>query len=128
MKRKLTAILTCLALMTPGFLPIGHQPSVALAQTTPTQPTPAQNYSQDDSTPPPRHYRSTRERRSYERETRTRHHRITKQEVIFLAAVAGTPMGIGAIAGGARGLAIGSIVGGWGAFGAHYLWRHMHHD
>lgn len=124
MKRKVIALLTCLALMTPGFLPSGHHSAVAMAQTTPTE-APPQNVNQDQSTPP-RHYRSTRERRSYERETRVRHHHITKQEVIFLAAVAGTPMGIGAIAGGARGLAIGSIVGGWGAFGAHYLWKHVH--
>lgn len=32
-------------------------------------------------------------------------------------------MGIGALAGGPKGLAIGAIVGGWGAYGAHRLWR-----
>jgi len=35
-------------------------------------------------------------------------------------------MGIGAIAGGAHGLAIGTIVGGWAAFGGHYLWNKLH--
>ena len=67
-----------------------------------------------------------RERRSYEREVNVkRHHGISKKEVIFLAAVAGTPMGIGAIAGGAHGLAIGAVVGGWSAYAVHRLWRHI---
>jgi hypothetical protein len=125
MNKKLIAILTCVALLTPGFLPIGHQSQQAMAQTTPTESNQPQTVSQDQSAPPRHYYQSSRERRSYQRETRTRHHRITKQEVIFLAAVAGTPMGIGAIAGGAHGLAIGSIVGGWAAFGAHRLWKHI---
>lgn len=61
---------------------------------------------------------------SYERETRTRRHpRISKQEVAFMVAIAGTSMGIGALAGGAKGLAIGSIVGGWGAYAGHRLWH-----
>jgi hypothetical protein len=126
MKRKLTALLTCLALMTPGFLPIGRQSQQALAQTTPTGTNPSQEVNQSQPVPQRRYYQSSGERRSYQRETRTRHHCITKQEVIFLAAVAGTPMGIGAIAGGAQGLAIGSIVGGWAAFGGHHLWKHLH--
>lgn len=64
-----------------------------------------------------------RDRRSYERETNSRRRsRISKQEVAFMKAIAGTCMGVGAIAGGAKGLAIGSIVGGWGACAAHRLW------
>ncbi len=70
---------------------------------------------------------TTAQRRSYERETGHRHHHgITKKEVIFLGAIAGTSMGIGAIAAGAHGLAIGSIVGGWGAFAGHFLWNKLH--
>jgi len=68
----------------------------------------------------------TAQRRSYERETGRRHHSISKKEVIFLGAIVGTSMGIGAIAGGAHGLAIGTIVGGWAAFGGHYLWNKLH--
>lgn len=66
------------------------------------------------------------QRRSYERETGRRHHGISKKEVIFLGAIAGTSMGIGAIAAGAHGLAIGTIVGGWGAFAGHFLWNKLH--
>jgi hypothetical protein len=64
-------------------------------------------------------------RRSYQREVHSRRYRrgISKKEWVFLGAVAGTSMGIGAIAGGAQGLAIGSIVGGWSAFVAHKFWH-----
>jgi hypothetical protein len=41
---------------------------------------------------------------------------------VLLAGIAGTSMGIGALAGGAKGLAIGAIVGGWGASAGHRLW------
>ena len=44
----------------------------------------------------------------------------------MMAAVAGTSMGIGAIAGGGVGLAIGAIVGGWSAYAVHRLWNHLH--
>jgi hypothetical protein len=64
-------------------------------------------------------------KRSYERETRTHHPGISKQEMAFMAAIAGTSMGIGALAGGGRGLAIGAIVGGWGAYAGHRLWKWM---
>jgi hypothetical protein len=67
---------------------------------------------------------SRAQRRSYERETRTRRHSgISKNEKIFMVAVAGTSMGIGALAGGGTGLAIGAIVGGWGAYASHRLWH-----
>jgi hypothetical protein len=121
MKRKLIVLLTCVAFMTPSVLPMSQ---TMLAQDNPSQSAPPPTVAQDQAGP---RYASARERRSYERETQTRHHhRITRDEVIFLAAVAATPMGIGALAGGARGLAIGSIVGGWGAYGAHHLWKHLH--
>ncbi len=64
------------------------------------------------------------QRRSYEREVGRRHSSgISKKEKLFLVGVVGTSMGIGAIAGGPKGLAIGSIVGGWGAYAAHRLWK-----
>ena len=40
-----------------------------------------------------------------------------------MAGIAGTSMGIGAIAGGGTGLAIDAIVGGWGAFAGHKIWH-----
>jgi len=68
---------------------------------------------------------STAQRQSYEREVRPRHRsrKITKGEIAFMAGIAGTSMGIGAIAGGAEGLAIGAIVGGWGAYVGHRIWH-----
>ena len=64
------------------------------------------------------------QRRSYEREVRGRRRSgISKKEVAMMAAFAGTSMGIGALAGGAKGLAIGALVGGWGAYVGHRLWR-----
>ena len=125
MRRKLLVFMTCLTFMAPTVLPISQR---MLAQDNPAQTAPQPVVAQQQPQPvQPREYRSARARRSYERETRPRHHHhISRQEVIFLAAVAATPMGIGALAGGARGLAIGSIVGGWGAFGAHHLWKHLH--
>jgi hypothetical protein len=74
---------------------------------------------------PPRQARSeTVRRRSYQHETnnRRRHH-ISKGEIALMAAIAGTSMGIGALAGGAKGLAVGAIVGGWGAYAGHRLWN-----
>lgn len=63
--------------------------------------------------------------RSFERETRGRRRLggISKKEVVFMAAIAGTSMGIGALAAGAKGVAIGAIVGGWGAYAGHRLWN-----
>lgn len=62
---------------------------------------------------------------SYRREVSPRRHHssISKQEKVFLVGVVGTSMGIGALAGGPKGLAIGAIVGGWGAYAAHRFWH-----
>ena len=68
---------------------------------------------------------SATRRRSYDIETGREHRKISKKEVAFMAAIAGTSMGIGALAGGAKGLAIGSIVGGWGAYVGHRLWKRL---
>lgn len=65
-------------------------------------------------------------RRSYEREALPRRHSsISRNEAIFMVAIAGTSMGIGAIAAGGKGLAIGTLVGGWGAFMGHLIWKHV---
>jgi hypothetical protein len=70
-----------------------------------------------------RHSRAVR--RSNYQEAGARRHHISKGEVVMMAAVAGTSMGIGAIAGGGTGLAIGALVGGWSAYAVHRLWRHI---
>jgi hypothetical protein len=61
--------------------------------------------------------------RSYQRETRGTSQGISKKEKLFMVAIAGTSMAIGAIAGGGEGLAIGAIVGGWGAYLGHRVWK-----
>src|SRR5579859_4074482 len=126
MKRKLILLISCLTVMTLWLLPMGQPTPQGLAQEAQAQPSSQQvgtqyepNYS--------RHYQSTRERRSYEREThKRRHYHITKGEVLTLATVAAVPMGIGAVAAGGRGLAIGAIVAGPSTVAAHYIWKHFH--
>lgn len=124
-RKLLTAILT-LALAMPGMLIAQQAPANAVrpsdpsaAAARPSQPA-AQSETPQATRPQPRRA----ERRSYEREVRSRRHRgLSKNEWVFLGAVAGTSMGIGALAGGAHGLAIGAIVGSWGAFAAHKLYH-----
>ncbi|HEV2351384.1 MAG TPA: hypothetical protein VG028_16230 [Terriglobia bacterium] len=123
MKRKLLVLISCIALMTPSVLPISQR---MLAQDNPAQSAPQPSVAQDQAAPPPQ-YQSARERRSYVRETRTRrHYHITKGEVLTLATVAAVPMGIGAVAAGGRGLAIGAIIAGPSTIAAHYIWKHFH--
>ena len=123
MKRAVIAILA-LSLLVPEFsfangLPPGQGTgsSSQAASSSSTPPTSSEPRS------PASHRRQTRRNRSYARETQQRHHGISKGEKVFLVSVVGTSMGIGALAGGPKGLAIGAIVGGWGAYGAHRLWR-----
>ena len=100
---------------TPQVPAVRPQPSAAPAAS------PAQGPTQNAQTVRPQ---PASTRRSYERETRPRRRSgISKKEVVVLAGIAGTSMGIGALAGGAKGLAIGAIVGGWGAYAGHRLWR-----
>jgi hypothetical protein len=61
----------------------------------------------------------------YNRNPRSRLSGISKKEKIFLAAIVGTSLAIGAIAGGGEGLAIGALVGGWAAYAAHRFWGHF---
>ena len=124
MKKKFLIAVLTLGLVIPVFIIAQQRPTDAVKNSNP--PAAAQSSApaalpQEPETERPR---TRAERRSYERETHPhRHHGISKKEWIFLGAVAGTSMGVGAIAGGAHGLAIGSIVGGWGAYAAHRMWR-----
>jgi hypothetical protein len=63
--------------------------------------------------------------RLYDRNPRSRPSGISKKEKIFLAAIVGTSLAIGAIAGGGEGVAIGALVGGWAAYAAHRFWKHL---
>jgi len=124
MKRCLIAVLAMSLLLMPGSgwtsgtgaqqdtpPPAASAPAQTVVQPYPSQPTSGQ---------------SRASRRSYARESRSHHHHhITKGEIAFMAAIAGTSMGIGALAGGGRGLAIGAIVGGWGAYAGHRLWNRI---
>ncbi len=60
-----------------------------------------------------------------ERDPRSRGSAMSKKEKIFLVAVVGTSMAIGAIAGGGEGLAIGALAGGWAAYLAHRFWKDL---
>jgi len=125
MKQKAICAILLLTMLAPEFLMAQsgtrqvatarlQPPATAAVATTPSQPQNAQSVRPQPAS----------RRRSYERETRPRRRsRISKKEVIVLAGIAGTSMGIGALAGGTKGLAIGAIVGGWGAYAAHRFWR-----
>ena len=117
-----------LLVMSMLLLPASGWRSTAAAQQQDTSVPSASSSSNQSSVQPqtsqPTYRQSRASRRSYARETRRNHrHHITKGEIAFMAGIAGTSMGIGALAGGARGLAIGSIVGGWGAYVGHRLWN-----
>lgn len=121
MKRNILVLVTILALMTPSVLPISQRMQ---AQDNPAQSAPQPMVAQNQAAP---QYQSAREQRSYRRETTPRrHYHITKGEVLTLATVAAVPMGIGAVAAGGRGLAIGAIVAGPSTVAAHYIWKHFH--
>jgi hypothetical protein len=137
MKRKIIALTLALAMLPCGVL-LGQSGNVRTAKASPPDPpaayppnppapSPAQPQPQVQTPTSTRPEPSPAERRSYNREVyRHRRHRISKQQWIFLGAVAGTPMAIGALAAGGEGLAVGAIVGGWGAFVAHKLWHKLH--
>ena len=125
MRRRLVSAFLVMTMLVPGLLlaQTDTRPvTTANAQPAAPAPPPAQNTAQTGESVRPQ---PTSQRRSYERETRgrRRHSGISKKEVAFMAAIAGTSMGIGALAAGGEGLAIGAIVGGWGAYAGHRLWR-----
>jgi len=123
-KRFVSAILIACLLVPEMLLAQAETRPVTTANAQPAAPAPppAQNTAQTRESVRPQ---PTSQRRSYERETRGRRRRsgLSKKEVAFMAAIAGTSMGIGALAAGGEGLAIGAIVGGWGAYAGHRLWR-----
>ncbi len=122
MKRRLFAAVLAASLLSPGTFWAG-QNNGANAPASPPAAT-SQQASGQEQYPRPARTRSRARRRSYQRETNPRRRpRISKQEWAFMAAIAGTSMGIGAIAAGGEGLAIGAIVGGWGAYAGHRLWK-----
>jgi hypothetical protein len=116
----------CVTLLIPTLL-VAEGPEAGQAAIEPTSfllaansPTAAPQDQQPSTVRP----NSTPHQQSYAHEThphRRRH--ISKGEIIFMAGIAGTSMGIGAIAGGGVGLAIGAIVGGWGAYAGHRIWH-----
>jgi hypothetical protein len=123
MQRVLTWILTLSLLVSVaalGATPAGPDAgSSAAAASAPPQGSASSEQPKSERPQP-----SPRQQRSYQRETHNQDHgRISKKEWLFLGAVAGTSMSIGAIAAGGKGLAIGTLVGGWAAYGAHRVWR-----
>ncbi len=127
MSRKLFAVILTLGLILPELILAQQKPAKTIQPNAdpPAAAQPSQPAAQTETPQPVRPQApTTAQRRSYEREVHgRRHHGISKKEWIFLGAVAGTSMGIGALAGGAHGLAIGAIVGGWGAFAAHKFYH-----
>ncbi len=127
MKQKTISAILTLALLVPEL--VMAQGTGPVTTVRPQPPASTSTVAQTTESPqsvrpqPQSQRRSYQQRRSYERETRGRRRRgISKEEKIFLVAVAGSSMGIGALAGGPEGLAIGAIVGGWSAYAAHRLW------
>ena len=125
MRRRIISALLLCALLAPELVRAQSVPRQQLASSnSPPAAAPAAQTDKSPTAPKNLRPQPAARRRSYERETRTRRHpRISKQEVAFMVAIAGTSMGIGALAGGAKGLVIGSIVGGWGAYAGHRLWH-----
>ena len=125
MKKSLIAVALVMSTLQ---LPLGGWSAAAAARQQDTSASSTTSSSTQSSiepqTPHSTSAPSRASQRSYARETgHKRHHHITKGEIAFMAGIAGTSMGIGALAGGGTGLAIGSIVGGWGAYVGHRLWH-----
>lgn len=122
MRKRIGSLFLMLSLLLPPTLLAQQGNTQRLATSPPAASAPPSTEPQNFPLPSRRD--EAARRRSYERETRTRRHRrVSKGEIVFMAAIAGTSMGIGALAGGAEGLAVGSIVGGWGAYAGHRLWK-----
>lgn len=130
MKREFIAVIIMFGLMSPALMASGAAPAKPAAansaapQSPPPNPSQSKGWTQAQSSAP---QQDPVNKKSYERETRTRRHDgMSKKQKVFLVAVVGTSMSIGAIAGGGEGLAIGAIVGGWSAYVVHRLWDHIH--
>ena len=126
MNRQLLATFLLVSLLSPGVLlaqvtPANKAPATLRASANPQDQQPTYAQSEQPSSVRPQ---SRAQRRSYARETQVRrHHGMSKEEKILLVGIAGSSMGIGALAAGGTGLAVGAIVGGWGA----YLGHHVYH-
>lgn len=123
---RLTALVLALSLFVPEVL-LPQQKAAQSAeispQASPVAASAPQTPVETQGTQSVRPHSAAR-RHSYVRETNPRHRPgISKKELAFMGAIAGTSMGIGALAGGAKGLAIGAMVGGWGAYAGHRLWN-----
>ncbi len=126
MDRKLLVTILAASLLLPGAFWAGQNTRQTASANSPASPSAsgAQQASAQAQQPQTAPARPQARRRSYERETNGRQRSgISKKEKVFLAAIAGTSMGIGAIAGGGKGLAIGAIVGGWAAYAGHRFWK-----
>jgi len=125
MLRRLIGVILACSLILPEALLAQQAATRTVAANQPPAATPQQSSEPAGQTPEAVRPQSREQRRSYERETRPRRrsHHVSKGEVAFMAGIAGTSMGIGAIAGGGVGLAIGAIVGGWGAYVGHRVWH-----
>ena len=126
MIKQLLATVLTISLLSPGLLlaqrtVANKVPATLRASASPQDQQSTYAQSEQPSSVRPQ---SRAQRRSYARETQVRrHHRMSKEEKILLVGIAGSSMGIGALAGGGAGLAVGAIVGGWGA----YLGHHVYH-
>ena len=125
MKHKVLGGMLCLTLVAPAVPLVNAQTTVPAAKNSPAAiRTSARMRAVSEDQQPSSVRPTTQQRRSYEREVQPRRHRgISKKEWVFMGAIAGTSMGIGVIAAGGTGVAIGAIVGGWGAYVGHRCWR-----
>jgi hypothetical protein len=125
MVKKFFAATLALSLVLPEVLLAQQATTPVAAANPPAAATAAPPQSSGESQNPQSvRPQSTSQQHAYQREVRPHHRqRISKGEVVFMAGIAGTSMGIGALAGGATGLAIGAIVGGWGAYLGHRIWN-----
>ena len=126
MAKKFFTATLALSLILPGVM-FAQQATTAVAAANPpaaaVPASPPQNSGESQS-PQSVRPQSTAPRRSYQSEDKPRRRRkISKGQVAFMAGIAGTSMAVGAIAGGPIGLAVGTIVGGWGAYAGYRIWN-----
>lgn len=125
MTRRLTALLLAWTLAIPPSALAAEKQNRATVTTVATRPTVAAAMAASaapagapqTSRPQP----AARTREDRHGEPRRRNSGISKRDVIFIAAIAGTSMGIGAIAAGGKGVAIGAMAGGWGGYLANLI-------
>jgi hypothetical protein len=126
MLKKLFTATSALRLILPGVM-LAQQATTAVAAANPpaaAAPARPPQSSGESRNPQSTRPQSTAPRRSYHGEAkRRRRRRISKGDVAFMASIAGTSMAVGAIAGGPIGLAVGTIVGGWGAYVGYRIWN-----